>query len=107
MIRVTLVALLLAASPAAFAQMYKCVDAKGKTQYSDKPLPGCKATVIKGEAPPPAREKGPQPKRAGSSGFAERNNFAREQAARCAQARQAMKRGSDQESVRQTLRDCS
>jgi len=107
MIRVTVVALLLAASPAAFAQMYKCVDAKGRTQYSDKPLPGCKATLIKGEAPPPAPRKSPQPKKAGSAGFAERNNFAREQTARCAQARQAIKRGGDQESVRQTLRDCS
>jgi hypothetical protein len=107
MIRVTLVALLLAASPAAFAQMYKCVDAKGKTQYSDKPLPGCKSTLIKGEAPPPAPGKSPQPKKAGSAGFTERNNFARDQATRCSQARAAVKRGSDQESVRQTLRDCS
>jgi len=107
MIRATLVALLLAASPAAFAQMYKCVDAKGRTQYSDKPAPGCKATLIKGEAPPPAPGKSPQPKKAGGSGMSERNSFAREQAARCAQARQAAQRGNAQESVRQTLRDCS
>ena len=32
------IALLLAAAPAA-AQMYKCVDAKGVTSYSDKPCP--------------------------------------------------------------------
>jgi len=28
-------------APAAHAQMYKCVDARGVVQYSDKPSPGC------------------------------------------------------------------
>src|SRR5688500_20172099 len=28
-------------STAATAQMYKCVDARGVVQYSDKPSPGC------------------------------------------------------------------
>jgi hypothetical protein len=30
------------------AQMYKCVDARGKIQYTDKPLEGCKESDIKG-----------------------------------------------------------
>lgn len=30
------------AASAAHAQMYKCVDERGKTNYSDKPQPGCK-----------------------------------------------------------------
>ena len=59
--------LALTAVPAA-AQMYKCVDARGVTHYSDKPLPpGCKGgpVNIKGNPPisgtvskpPPADEK--------------------------------------------------
>lgn len=33
------------------AQMYKCVDERGKTQYTDKPQAGCKATAIKPSPP--------------------------------------------------------
>lgn len=43
------VALLLAG--AAQAQMYKCVDAKGVTQYTDKPCPGGKEVDIRGQPP--------------------------------------------------------
>jgi hypothetical protein len=105
MIRVTLLALLLAASPAAFAQLYKCVDAKGKTQYSDKPLPGCKAATVKGVPPPPPAAKA-EPKGRPKDGFEQRHQIAREQAARCAQARQAVKRGDGSDAARETLRDC-
>ncbi len=43
--------LLLLAATAVRAQMYKCVDASGKTRYSDKPITDCKnAQTIK---PPP------------------------------------------------------
>ena len=39
--------LLLACAPA-YAQMYKCVDARGVTHYSDKPLPpSCKGGAVK------------------------------------------------------------
>jgi len=31
---------------AAFAQMYKCVDERGVTQYSDKPRAGCKGGPV-------------------------------------------------------------
>jgi hypothetical protein len=41
-IRSLLVAALLAALPAQ-AQMYKCVDERGVTHYTDKPPPGCKS----------------------------------------------------------------
>ena len=44
--------LLLAAFPAA-AQMYKCVDARGVTHYTDKPLPGCKGGPVKIQGQPP------------------------------------------------------
>lgn len=37
--------LLLAASPAG-AQMYKCVDERGVTHYTDKPRPGCKGGAV-------------------------------------------------------------
>ena len=48
-----LLSLFLAALPAQ-AQMYKCVDARGKTQYSDKPMPGCKAEkTLEAPKPPP------------------------------------------------------
>jgi hypothetical protein len=44
--------LCLAALPAA-AQMYKCVDARGVTFYSDKPQPGCKGEKVDIQASPP------------------------------------------------------
>ena len=46
MVRQGILALaLLAALPAA-AQMYKCVDERGVTHYSDKPRPGCKGGEV-------------------------------------------------------------
>jgi hypothetical protein len=42
-----LIALLVACAPA-YAQMYKCVDARGVTHYSDKPMPAsCKGGEVK------------------------------------------------------------
>ena len=32
--------------PAAQAQMYKCVDERGRVHYSDKPQPGCKGGPV-------------------------------------------------------------
>jgi uncharacterized protein DUF4124 len=49
-----LTALLLACAPA-YAQMYKCVDERGVTHYSDKPLPpSCKGGAVKIRATPPS-----------------------------------------------------
>ena len=33
-------------APGAQAQMYKCVDARGVVQYSDKPSPGCRGGPV-------------------------------------------------------------
>ena len=33
------------------AQMYKCVDARGVTSYTDKARPGCKEVAIRGSPP--------------------------------------------------------
>ena len=41
-VKALLLAILLLASAPAAAQMFKCVDARGRTHYTDKPLPGCK-----------------------------------------------------------------
>jgi len=49
-----LLAVLLAAVPAAQAQLFKCVDAKGRTHYTDKPLPGCKGGPAEIKPPPPS-----------------------------------------------------
>ena len=61
---IALVASLLLAAPPVEAQMYKCVDARGKMQYSDKPIPGCKNTTVKPPPPPPTR---PAPGAAGKA----------------------------------------
>lgn len=103
MIRVLLAALLVAAAPAALADLYKCVDAKGKMQYSDQPLPGCKG-VVKREAPR-SHAKSPQPQPTAAR-FAEHNRVVAEHNAGCARARQAYSRGTDSDAVRETLRDC-
>lgn len=52
--RATLVITMLAAFPlAAAAQMYKCVDERGVTTYSDKPRPGCRGGAVDIRASPP------------------------------------------------------
>jgi len=58
--RALTMALLLAFVLPAQAQMYKCVDARGKIQYSDKPIPGCRGekTIA---APPPRAAPAPAP----------------------------------------------
>lgn len=103
MIQVVFAMLLVAASPAALAQLYKCVDAHGKTVYTDKPLPGCKGNGVRGERPP---GKATQTSKPAASTFNERDNFAARQAVMCRQAREAYKRGQNSDSVRETLRDC-
>jgi len=47
---------LLAALPAQ-AQMYKCVDARGVTQYADKPCPGGKGKEVDIQGQPPISGK--------------------------------------------------
>lgn len=46
-------ALLLLASTAGAATMYKCVDARGVTHYTEKPLPGCKGREVDIQPQPP------------------------------------------------------
>jgi len=48
-----LVACLALLVPAAEAQMYKCVDARGRIQYSDKPQPGCNGGPVDIQPIPP------------------------------------------------------
>jgi hypothetical protein len=49
-----LTVLLLACAPA-YAQIYKCVDGRGVTHYSDQPLPpSCKGGAVKIRAAPPS-----------------------------------------------------
>jgi hypothetical protein len=62
-VRFVLLAFLVACSAPAAAQMFKCVDAKGRTHYTDKPLPGCKGgqTDMQPElAPKPKPAAAPQ-----------------------------------------------
>lgn len=46
-------AVFLAIAFPAQAQMYKCVDARGVTHYTDKPLPGCKGGAVNIQGQPP------------------------------------------------------
>ena len=50
-------AVVLLPSIAAAQAMYKCVDARGVTHYTDKPLPGCKGRESEPQKPPPASSK--------------------------------------------------
>ncbi|HYR36273.1 MAG TPA: DUF4124 domain-containing protein [Burkholderiales bacterium] len=56
----TLALLILLAALPAQAQMYKCVDARGKTEYTDKPLEGCKESAIKPSPPVSGAVRAPQ-----------------------------------------------
>jgi hypothetical protein len=51
------VALLLSAAYPSHAQMYKCVDERGVTHYSDKPRPGCKGGKVDIQPIPPVSGK--------------------------------------------------
>lgn len=46
-------AVLLVSAPGAGAQMYKCVDERGRTSYSDKPRPGCRGGEVTIKPIPP------------------------------------------------------
>ena len=61
MTRAIVLVALLCLAPAAIGQVYKWVDENGRTQYSESPPPGVKATrVDTGPAgPPPAAAKTP------------------------------------------------
>jgi hypothetical protein len=66
-VRALVLALLLAALPA-HAQMYKCVNEKGVTQYTDKPCPAGKGVEIRSKpaspGKPPASIGGKKPPQA-------------------------------------------
>lgn len=49
--------ILLAGVATAHAQMYKCVDERGVTHYSDKPRPGCKGGKVDIQPIPPVSGK--------------------------------------------------
>lgn len=51
--RAVALGILLAAVTTAHAQMYKCVDERGVTHYSDKPRPGCKGGKVDIQPIPP------------------------------------------------------
>jgi hypothetical protein len=49
--------LLIAWTSGAAAQMYKCVDERGVTHYSDKPTAGCRNTAVDIQGSPPISGK--------------------------------------------------
>lgn len=65
MSRLLVLAVALLASGASAQTMYKCVDSRGVTRYSDQPQPGCKGREvnIRGQPPisdtPPSRREEP------------------------------------------------
>jgi hypothetical protein len=61
LIRCALPALLLAASQAGAVTMYKCVDAKGVTHYSEQPVAGCKGREVDIRPVPPPSGTQTQP----------------------------------------------
>ena len=63
--RLPLLLALLLTTTHALAQLHKCIDERGRTQYTDKPVPGCKPV---GDPQPSAAPA--QPKAAPSQGVA-------------------------------------
>src|SRR6267378_3964592 len=64
-----LAVLLLACAPA-YAQMYKCVDQRGVTHYSDKPLPRAHGAGVHEEAVHAARRQARREPRPAARGVA-------------------------------------
>jgi hypothetical protein len=88
---------------AAQAQMYKCVDARGRVQYSDKPQPGCQGGPVDIQPIPPLSGQvaapPPSPGTAQQDADFKRRQLERErqesqerlaQAERCTKARQEL-----------------
>jgi hypothetical protein len=75
-------ALLLAAALPSYAQMYKCVDERGVTHYSDKPRPGCKGGQldIRAIPPPSGKERAPAPDAGGAEREFQRRQIERARA---------------------------
>ena len=62
--RIAAAAVLVTLALPAQAQMYKCVDERGRTLYSDKPIPNCKTSKTvetPGAAPAPRAPAAPLP----------------------------------------------
>ena len=55
--RAVALGILLAAATTAHGQIYKCVDERGVTHYSDKPRPGCKGGMVDIQPIPPVSGK--------------------------------------------------
>ena len=79
--RVFAAAALLAALPA-YAQMYKCVDERGVTHYSDKPRQDCKggAVDIRGQPPISGALQAPKGDMTGQDADFKRRQIERERA---------------------------
>ena len=69
--RLLVLAVVLFASGASAQTMYKCVDARGVTRYTDQPQPGCKASEVNIQGQPPISDT-PPPRR-GDAGQEERD----------------------------------
>jgi hypothetical protein len=67
-------------APLAQAQMYKCVDANGKSSYADKPGPGCKQVDIHGSPPISGKLQAPRSDSAGDEAAFRRRQIEREKA---------------------------
>ncbi len=63
---------LLLVVPAAQAQLYKCVDADGKTRYSDKPFTDCKTRKTIATPPPSDRRQAASPTKGAPASEAKR-----------------------------------
>jgi hypothetical protein len=74
--------LLLAAAFPAGAQVYKCVDERGVTHYTDKPQPGCSGGQVDiRPIPPVSGKESPRPRSlAGEDAEFKRRQIQREQA---------------------------
>jgi len=88
-------------APAAQAQMYKCVDERGRVHYSDKPQPGCKGGPVELQQIPSVPGQAGTPKSSDAQQDADfrRRQFERErqeanekaaQTERCTRARQEL-----------------
>jgi len=64
--RLLVLVVALASSGASAQTMYKCVDSRGVTRYTDQPQPGCKGSEVKIQSQPPISDT-PPPRRGDAS----------------------------------------
>ena len=85
----------LIAAPQAWAQVYKCVDAAGKTVYLQSPCPAGQSSKVLSSSPPPAQETPAAQKPGAKAPLTPEQEFKKRQQERAETDKKTAEQGAD------------